>query len=471
MSPGGGPPQVLYRNLNPGGATWSTNGSILFQPLSFQGLYQLSQDGSAAQIRSVARSAFEAGYRWPSFLPDGKHYLYFVLSSGKESSRVYVGKLGSNERKLLLTDADSFAAFSPPGYLLFIRGTSLMAQAFNPNSQELSGEAFPVAQNVGRYDDAGPTGYSPFSVSTNGVLACGSVKNSQSQLVWMDRGGREIGTASPVGTYSEPSLSPDESQVAIEMLTDGATDLWLMEHSRNIPTRFTSGAVGRASVWSPDGKEIVYISEESGAIDLYRKDTGGVGKGRPLLHSSQSKIPDDWSQDGRFLIYEVSDPKTGNDLWILPMTGAQDPFPFLATEYAEQSARFSPDGRWITYTSNESGRIEVYVQGFGNNNERWRISSNGGRMPRWRSDGKELFYVAGDHQLISVPIESGATLKIGSPVLLFRVPMAEFNITSENRTEYAVARDGQRFLVNKQLSTLDESPITVITNWTARLKR
>jgi Tol biopolymer transport system component len=197
----------------------------------------------------------------------------------------------------------------------------------------------------------------------------------------------------------------------------------------------------------------------------------GSGQARALVTSDLPKIPDDWSQDGKFLVYEVTDPKTGDDLWILPMSGIAKPFPFSATEHSERNARFSPDGKWIAYTSDESGQLDVYIQAFGNHGGKWRVSSNGGRMPSWSKDGKDLFYVTGETQFMSVPIESEPAFKIGTPVPMFQIQMAETGITAENRTEYAISVDGNRFLINKKIEEEVSTPITIITNWTLNLPR
>jgi len=467
----GGPPVELCKSLRVRGATWSNQGPILFEPSYFQGLSLYSTDNaSVSPLTIVNRSAFEAGHMWPSFLPDGHHYVYYVLSGADLGNQVFGADSRSKKAKLLFSKAGSSAAFSPPGFLLFIRGKTLMAQAFNPETLELSKEAFPIASDVGAYGDAGPTGYAPFSVSNNGVLAYGKIIDFQSQLCWVDRRGNQIGTATTPGKYSEPRLSPDGARIAVDIATEGvgsegATDVWLIETSRNIPTRFTVGSVGRAPIWAPDGKRVVFISEKQSGIDLYEKDSSGVGEPRPLLRSNLAKTPDDFSQNGQFLVYEVLDPKTGSDLWILPLSGDAKPFPFLVTEHNEENAQFSPDGQWIAYASDETGRMEVYLQAFGNHTGKWQVSSDGGRMPRWRKDGKELFYVAGNGQFMSVPISLSPEMKIGTPVLLFRANLAELAITMENRTEYDVSADGQRFLINRKVQDKTDAPITVITNW------
>jgi eukaryotic-like serine/threonine-protein kinase len=465
VNPNGGPSQFLYKGVNRGG-TWSNQGNLLFGSSAFFGIVELSSErNSALEVTKPDHSKFEAGHSWPSFLPDGQRFLYFVLSGGKDGNKVYAAEIGSGKTKLLFSEANSFAAFSQPGYLLFVRGDSLMAQRFDPKSLEFLGETFIVAANIGSYDDAGPTGYAPFSVSNNGVLAFGRVPKIQSQPVWVDRTGKEISIAGPVGKYSEPALSPDEKQVSIEMITEGETDIWLIETSRSIPTRFTNNNAGRASIWSPDGKEVIYISEAHGGIDFYARRSDGSGEERPILQSTVPKIPDDLSRDGHYLVYEVSDQKTGDDLWILPIIGNGKSVPFLVTEHNETNARFSPDGQWIAFTSDESGQLEVYIQAFGNHTGKWRVSSNGGRMPRWRADGKELFYVVGDSQFMAVPIEISKTLKIGNPVPLFRTPLAELGVTDQNRTEYDVSADGKRFLINKRIEETTSSFITVVTNW------
>ena len=218
-----------------------------------------------------------------------------------------------------------------------------------------------------------------------------------------------------------------------------------------------------------DGSRIVFASSREGVWNLYQKIASGVGNEETILKSSEAKVPDDWSSDGQFIVYQTYNPKTKLDLWVLPMSGDRQPFPFLQTEFNEQQAQFSPDGKWITYTSDESGAPEVYVQTFPASDSKWRVSTDGGGQPRWRRDGRELFYIAADRKLMAVDVKPGATFEAGVPKTLFDTRV--LTVTDNFRNHYAVTADGQRFLINSNVEETNAAPISVVVNWTAGLKR
>jgi eukaryotic-like serine/threonine-protein kinase len=464
----GAPPQTLCdAKAGSRGGTWNRDGVIVFASGASGLLYRVSAaGGEPSPVTTLDQSRFEISHTWPYFLPDGRHFLYFVRSSQAESGGIFIGSLDSKDTKRLLSTTLS-AAYAPPGFLLFLRNEMLMAQRFDADELQLIGEPFPVAEHVA-YNVG--IGRGAFSVSENGVLAYRTGGGQINQPLWFDRGGKQIGSLGAAGFYVTLSLSPDERRVVEARLDTqtGTTDIWLFDLSRGIPSRFTTHpAPDLNPLWSPDGSRIVFSSLREGVSNLYQKVAGGVGNEEVLLKSSEAKVPDDWSSDGQFIVYETLNPKTKWDLWVLPMSGDRQPFPFLQTEFNELQAQFSPDGKWIAYTSDESGAREVYAQTFPASGGKWRVSTDGGSQPRWRHDGKELFYIAFDRKLMAVDVKLGATFEAGVPKTLFGTRV--LTLTSE-RT-YAVTADGQRFLINSTLEETSATPISVVVNWTADLKR
>jgi eukaryotic-like serine/threonine-protein kinase len=465
----GGPPQTLC-DAEPGsrGGTWNREGVIVFAPGPLGPLYRVSAAGDEpVPVTALDQSRFEFSHRWPQFLPDGRRFLYFVRSNKAELGGIYVGSLDSKEASQLLPNTLN-AAFAPPGFLLFLRNGTLMAQRFDADELRLTGEPFPVAEHVAF--NVG-LGRGAFSVSENGVLAYRTGSGSHIQPLWFDRAGKQTGSLGAPGLYFTLALSPDERRAAVD-LTDtqtGANDIWLFDLARGVPSRFTTHPAGDSQpLWSPDGGRIVFASGREGVLNLYQKAASGVGKEELLLKSDEAKVPDDWSADGRFIVYETLNPKTKWDLWVLPMTGDQQPFRFLETEFNEQQAQFSPDGKWIAYTSDESGTPEVYVQTFPASAGKWRVSTGGGFQPQWGRDGRELFYIAPDRKLMAVGVKSGAAFEAGAPEPLF---VTRVLTMTDFRNHYVVTADAQRFLINSTIEEASDTPISVVVNWAADLKR
>ncbi|HEV8430679.1 MAG TPA: hypothetical protein VGQ41_22445, partial [Pyrinomonadaceae bacterium] len=464
----GSPPQFICDVPGPArGATWNRDGVILFG-LTDGALYRVSATGGQpAPLTTLDQSRFENSHRWPFFLPDGRHFLYVVRINRAEGGGVYVGSLDSKEvNRLLVTNTN--AIFAPPGFLLFLRNDALMAQRFNADTLELSGEPLPIVDHV-QFNPA--IGRGSFSVSENGVLAFRSGRGVGTQPLWFDRGGKEIGSVGAPGIYINVSLSPDEKRFAVDLADPqtGRNDIWLVDLSRGVPSRFTTDPAGDSCpMWSPDGNEIVFASSREGVFDLYLKKANGVGNEEAILKSGETKVPDDWSPDGRFIIYESRNPKTKFDLWLLPTSGDRKPVAFLQSEFNEQHARFSPDGKWIAYTSDVSGRPEVYVQTFPASSAPIRVSTGGGGQPKWRRDGQELFYIAMDRKLMAVEVKLGATFEAKAPQPLFSTRVLAI---TEFPSHYAVTGDGKRFLVTSQIVDSETSPISVFVNWTTALNR
>jgi serine/threonine protein kinase len=462
----GGAPQVLANAGAGRGGAWNRDGAILFAPTGVGPLWRVPATGA---VEAVAVTRFETGqgsHRFPQFLPDGQHFIYFV-QGGLGQGGIYVGSLdgGSSKR---LGNADAAAVVSPLGFLLLQRQTTLFAQAFDFKRQELSGNPFPVAGQVALDGATNAPGVS----ATSGSVAyrAGSADVAR-QLTWLDRSGKNVGAigASDVADLREAELSPDGKHVAVRRTVNGNPDVWLIDAARGVPTRFTSDpALDGWSVWSPDGSRVVFQSNRKGVFNLYWKLSTGAGTDELLLESDQAKTPTDWSADGRFLLFRSTDPQTGVDLWVLPVAGDKKPFPFLKTPFDERDGQFSRDGKWIAYESNESGRFEIYVRPFPGPGERVQVSTDGGAQPRWNENGKELFYLSLDSKMMGAPVKfspDGHSLQTETPAVLFPVRIAFGPLPGVNNQQYAVSSDGQRFLVNLEAGESATSPITLILNW------
>jgi Tol biopolymer transport system component len=467
----GGPPQVLCNVSAPRGGAWNRDGTILFATASSPIARVGATGGEPQPVTTFDQTRDEASHRWPYFLPDGRHFLYFVRSNRPEYNGVYLGELSGSVAKLLVK-TNTNALYAPPGYLFFLRNDTLMAQPFDAGKLELSGEPLPIAEHVSYSLGARRAA---ITVAENGVLAFRSGGGGGNLPVWFDRQGHKLGSLDALGTdgaYISVSLSQDEQRAAIERVDPqpGNIDIWLFDLARKIPSRFTSNQANDwRPIWSRDGREIVFSSLRAGGWAFYLKKTDGSGQEEVLLKpGGLNNFPDDWSPDGKFIVYTHNNQKTREDLWVLPMTGDRQPFPLLQSEFNESQAQFSPDGKWIAYSSDETGTREVYVQPFPASGGKWRVSSGGGESPRFRRDGRELFYLSGDRRIMAVEIKPGAAFTAGAPVALF-----EARLMSEATfaRSYAVSGDGQRFLVNSSGDESDKTPISVVVNWTAGVKR
>jgi Tol biopolymer transport system component/tRNA A-37 threonylcarbamoyl transferase component Bud32 len=457
------------------GGSWGGDGTILFAPDLGTGLFRVSAAGGApVAMTSPDRARGETSHRFPHFLPDGRHFLYYARTSGSEKEWVYSASLDSKEGRPLLQAASS-VFYSPDGYLLFVREGTLLAQPFDASRLRLSGEPVPVAESMNYLGSSVPDGYAAFSAAKGGFLTYRSNTSSTVRLGWFDRSGKLVEAVGPEGFYDDPALSRDGSRVVVDITNPKApqegTNLWILELSRGTFSRLTfGGGISAVGVWSPDGSEIVFARQKKVGIDLYRVSSTGSSPEVPLVVTDAFKSPDDWSRDGRYLIYETADPKTKLDLWVVPMKEGGKPFPYVQAAFDQAHAQFSPDGRFVAYTSSESGRDEVYVQTFPKLTGKWQISTGGGDQAYWRADGRELFYLRPDRTLMAVAVKAEAGFQASLPVALFATRTQTVAIGS-SRAHYAVANDGQRFLVNSILDRANFAPIQVVLNWTAAVKR
>jgi serine/threonine protein kinase/Tol biopolymer transport system component len=464
----GGSVQTLCNAPVPRGGTWNSEGVILFAPTPNDPIYQVSAGGGEpTQVTTLDRTRLENSHRWPNFLPDGRHFIYSVLG-GADTRGVYVGLLGSKEQRRVLNIPNSDALYAAPGYLLYRREATLIAQAFNGKTLQVTDDPVPIAEPVA-FDAA--SFQTLFSVSETGMLAYSVGGSIKTQLVWVDRSGKQTGFIEESGYYFRPALSPDEKRVAVDNVdVQGNRDIWIIELGRGNTTRFTfDPALELWPVWAPDGSRIAFSSNRAGTMNLYQRSASGTGPEEVLLQSELPKTPMDWSRDGRYLLYSVTDPKTQSDLWALPMLGDAKPFPVLQTQFNERVPRLSRDGHWIAYTSDESGGWEVYVQTFPLSGGKWQISTNGGYNPEWRGDGNELFYVSADKKMMAVEVKGeGTTFQRGVPKALFDLRIPNF---FDIRARFAVTADGQKFLINNLVGENSAAPIAIVLNWTADLKK
>jgi hypothetical protein len=478
----GGAPQTLAEvSGDPRGGAWGPDGTIIFTPGFTLPLSKVSASGGAvAPVTELDQSREETSHRWPSFLPDGRHFLYFARAKKKEVEGVYVASLDSKEEKFILS-TNLRALYAPAaggtniGHLLFMRAKTLMAQPFDTARLQLTSEPSIVAEGVLNFpEEGGPTAYAAFSVSTNGHLAYLPGIATAAQLAWFDRAGKSLGSVGAPGLSAEPWLSPDGKRLALGRTDLQLSDIWLFDLTRDTSTRFTfDPAVDVCPVWSSDGSRIFFASNRDGGVfNLYKKVSSGAGNDELLLKTGYNTYADDWlsGEAGEFILFESDNPKTRFDLWVLPLTGERKPYPFLQTEFNETHSQFSPDGRFVAYVSDELGRAEVYVQSFPVSGGKWQISTAGGDQPQWRRDGRELFYIAPDKTLMAVPIAAGDSFQPGAPVSMFATRVPSGSLTGD-RNHFVAAADGQRFLINNLVDDGNKQPITFVANWSGALRR
>ncbi len=407
----GGPALVVSNVADfASGGTWNRDGTILFAQRPTGGLSRVSASGGeATPVTTPDASRKEMRHHCPYFLPDGRHFLYLA----EPPSTIWVASLDSKETKQL-PNTDSMAVYASPGYLLFVRQATLMGQAFDAAHLALQGEPFRIAENVRFIGNGNGNGAAAFSVSDTGVLVYRSGANiSAVKTVWFDRTGRELEPINQTGDSRNPRLSPDDSRIAVQRQDPGGRgDIWVIDLARGTNSRVTFNATDESyPIWSPDGTRIVYASNQNGKLDLYQKASTGAGNEELVLKSDQDKLPVDWSSDGKLLLFRSTDPKTLFDLWILPLNGDRKPVPFAQAPFNEAWASFSPDGKWIAYSSDESGNYQVYVQPFPPTGDKTQISVDIGLTPFWRRDGKELFFLTSDNRVFSVDVELGAKFR------------------------------------------------------------
>ncbi len=469
MDISGAPPVLLCDASDPRGASWGTGGTILFEPGPRAGIFRVAATGGAPlPVTKLESSQQFTTHRWPSFLPDGKHFLYLAANHADPqgaSTEIYVASLDGKLNRPLMHSLSPAEYAS--GYLLFPRGVALMAQPFDVDKMEFTGDALIVADNV---TEVPSTWGAVFSASQNGVLAYqAGGQTPQRELRWYDRQGKNLGALSS-GFYYGPRLSPDGGRLAVDF-GDPNRNVWVFDVRRNVKTRLTFGAVDAAPVWSPDGSRVAFSPLFGGGVGragIFEKKSNGEGEDETLYVGQTSVIPTDWSPDGRFILLD-NNFTTLSDIEVLPLTGDHKPYPFAKSQFSHRAGHFSPDGRWVAYTSNESGREEVYVAPFPGPGGKWQVSSSGGRMPRWRRDGRELYFFADDDALMAAEVAASPNkFEVKNVHPLFRV-----NLAPEGRDRsgsFDVNGAGSRFIIH---TSTDEAqpPITLVLNWPAEVKK
>jgi serine/threonine protein kinase/Tol biopolymer transport system component len=458
----GGGPQTLADAPYPRGGTWNGEGTLLYG--ANDRIYRVAADGSShRQETYLDESRGEYQHSWPEFLPDGRRYLFLVRSSQASQSGIWIGSLDSPDRKRLIP-AFSRTVYSRTGHLLFVREGTIMAQPFDPRTMTISGDAVGVA-GPAHFHSAGDAA---FDISNDGVLVYRPRSDLQStQLMLFDRSGREVRAVAPAGFYRAPTFSPDGQRLAVERFDNqfGNPDVWLYDLARGSALRFTSGDAPDVNpVWSPDGRQIAFSSRRRETFDVYVKTVDAADPERLVDASPGDKYVDHWAPDGKSCAVTI----TRNGLWILPLTKDGKPVLVRGSKRPDPwQSSFSPDGRWITYVSNEGPTPEVFVEPVPATGERWQVSAQGGSDPHWRSDGRELIYLAPDGRVLGVGIVPGARWKAGPPYLLFRVSVPE----PLGSTDISLSPDGQFVVVNALLAAPTVPPVHVVVNWAQLLNR
>ncbi len=463
----GGPVQDIADGIVLRGAAWSNEGSILFANLH-SGLHRVpDQGGTPVAVTWLDRTRGETAHRWPVLLPGARPYLFLILGGDANTTGIYLGSMDTKERTRLAGDNTSPGYAMGPageGYLLLVRQRTLLAQRLDAERGTLTGEAFPVAENVGT---DGPRGVARYSVAGAGLLTYASGGGDSMKLTWLDRAGAVLETVGErVDGVARIALSFDEKRMGFTRFSGSNEDIWVRDLARSFATRFTFHPTGETyPVWSPDGSRMVFSFNREGPFDLYTKGASGIVQEEPLLKTANNKIASSWSADGRSLLYNEVDPKTKRDLWVLPMKGERKPVVFLRTDFDEREGVFSPDSKWIAYASDESRRFEVYVQPYPAPGAKSQVSKDGGARPRWRRDGKEIYWLTESGTLLAAEVTAGPAFQSATPQRLFETRIASLS------ERYAVSADGKHFLLPLPVESDANRPLTVVQNWLAAAKR
>jgi eukaryotic-like serine/threonine-protein kinase len=462
----GGPSRTLVENVIVRGGTWNRDGVILYAAAA-RGIFRVSADGGAPTAVTNPDVSRAESHTFPQFLPDGQHFLYLARSQG--TPRVFVGSLDGRVSRHVL-DSNARVSYAEPGFLFVVGDDgALLARRFDASRLEITGEAMPVVRRVAISSVLDAS----FAVG-GATLVYAEATAGTSQLTWFDRSGRRIGTVGSAAQHMGVRLSPDGTRAAVIRMDPSVNtpDLWLIDLARGAESRFTFGPqIDLSPVWSPDSARVAFSSKSDTnrlEFQVYERAAAGGADDRPLFKSDESTHPEDWSPDGRFLVYSTNPPAYNNDLKLLRLSDRRTTA-LVASRFSEYEGRVSPDGRWLAYTSEETGRPEVYVRAFPEGTSSALISIGGGSEASWRRDGQELFYVAPGGGLMAVGLTRSGGIKASRPTELFRAPISPER--RQNGTRYASSADGLRFLIPTAVGDPPQTTLTVIVNWSEGLKQ
>jgi len=468
---GGKSMQAICDAPNGRGGTWNKDGVIAFTPDVFTGIYGVSAaGGTATPLTKLDGARLESSHRWPRFLPDGKHFLYLGANFAGhfDMNAIFLGSLDSAEKKVVVP-VSSNAIYVDPGFLLYVRDGALVAQRFDLGTYSVKGDA-QLIQNDIRYLVQIDEGL--FDAASNGTLIMETGKGgTESQLTWLDRTGKKLESVGGIGSFANPNLSPDGKRVAYDQASPGGREIgvWVHDLTTDAATRLTlSAALNQVAVWSPDGKKLVFSSNRTVFNRMFMKNADGSGSEEQIADPEQDKIRQivawDWSRDGKYLLA-----RSDSELWYYS-TSDKKSLPYLQGPYAVRNAQFSPDVKFVAYSSNESGAWEVYVTPFPEAGSKWQVSHGGGEEPRWRRDGKELFYLSPEGTLMSVKVNLGNSFEAMTPVALFQSRRRQ-KISSQDVFTYAVSNGGDRFLFNTIVDQRQATPLWIVQNWTSQMEK
>jgi len=469
VDPAGKSVRVICDAPNGRGGTWNKDGVILYTPDVFLGIYRVAATGGTpTEETQLDESRSESSHRWPFFLPDGQHYIYLGANfSGQfDKNALFLGELGSKQRRLIVP-ASSNAVFVEPNYLLYLRDNVLVAQSFDLKTASLTGEPHPLLREVFYMT---VIDLALFDVARNGTLVAQTGSSlGVSRLTWFDREGKALGTLGPAGTYANPNFSLDRRRVAYDQRSpDGrAIGIWVQDVKSDTAQRLTlHPSLNQVPVWSPDGKKIAFTSNRKLTNKIFQKNADGSGPDDELTDMKAGRMvnPWDWSLDGKYLLA-----RNEAEIWYYSVPENKISV-YIKGPGVVRNAQFSPDGKYVAYATNETGDWEVYVSSFPDAASKWQVSRGGGEEPRWRPDGKELFYISPEGKLMAASVKLGASFEAVTPAPLFQTRGRQ-KISSQDVFTYAVGEGGNKFLFNTLMDQREAPPLSIIRNWTAGIEK
>ena len=463
----GGSPETLADVPQFLGGSWNREGDILMS--SAPGIRRVSAAGGNVDVIIPPNNRTLSSAK---FLPDGRRFIFTSFRGSAQVDGLYTASLDAHDEKIILPAVYSNAAYAPPGFILYSRDGDLRAQRVDPKTLKAEGDPVRLADRV-QYDPESKAALFALS-ATGSLLYLEGEGAGKSELAWVSRDGKDIGTIAPPAMFYTPRLSHDEKRVAVD-LSDAQTasgDVWMFDLGHEVSTRLTYDPANEsAPQWSPDDRRIFFFSEKRGHLDLYDRPSSGTGAEELLLADGTAKIPLDVSPDGQLLAYMVIDPAKKNADVSLMLLASRKATPLLTTPFNEGGLQFSPDGTWIVYSSDESGRSEIYVQRFPDSTGKWIVSRGGGTQPAWSADGRQIYYISPERKMVSVPVAPGTSFDAGMPVSLFDAHVRHISAVSVPFRQYAVTRDGSKFLLNRVVGEEGTRPMTLVQNWSSQLER